>query len=176
MYEGTPYGIAASVLSLSVNLFATLIVAYKAWISRRFLQKLMVSGDRTVRMERLFSILVESGMVYCTIWIFVVAWQISMYQSPVSFDIDPTFQGRFSDFIGGGLIPIIAIYPAVVIILVALNRSHLVKALSGGEVNTPQPSRFDGILVSSATVLHIARQGDKVRDGSEESITHAGDE
>ncbi|TBU21547.1 hypothetical protein BD311DRAFT_609155, partial [Dichomitus squalens] len=31
MYGGTPYGVAASVLSLSVNLFATVIVAYKAW-------------------------------------------------------------------------------------------------------------------------------------------------
>ncbi|TBU51712.1 hypothetical protein BD310DRAFT_1003719 [Dichomitus squalens] len=176
MYAGTPYGIAATVLSLSVNLFATILVAYKAWKSRRFLRKLMVLGDKAIRMERLFSILIESGMVYCTIWIFVVAWQISMYHSPVSFDIDPTFQGQFSEFMGGGLIPIIAIYPAVVIILVALNRSHLVKALSGGEVNTPRPSRFDGILVSSATVVHIASQGDQVRDGSEESITHAGDE
>ncbi|TBU51707.1 hypothetical protein BD310DRAFT_777137, partial [Dichomitus squalens] len=63
------YGVAASVLSLSVNLFATVIVAYKAWISRRSLRKFMVSGDMTIRMERLFSILVESGMVYCTIWV-----------------------------------------------------------------------------------------------------------
>ena len=31
LYQGTPYGLAASVLSLSTNFFATSIVAYKAW-------------------------------------------------------------------------------------------------------------------------------------------------
>ncbi|TBU38376.1 hypothetical protein BD309DRAFT_983707 [Dichomitus squalens] len=132
MYAGTPYGIAATVLSLSVNLFATILVAYKAWKSRRFLRKLMVLGDKAIRMERLFSILIESGMVYCTIW-------ISMYHSPVSFDIDPTFQGQFSEFMGGGLIPIIVAFG---------------ESLERGR----------------------ASQGDQVRDGSEESITHAGDE
>ncbi|TBU38375.1 hypothetical protein BD309DRAFT_903604 [Dichomitus squalens] len=177
MYGGTTYGVAASVLSLSVNLFATVIVAYKAWISRRFIRKFMVSGDRTVQIERLFSILVESGMVYCTIWIFVVAWQVVVWQSTFSYNDSATaFEARFGDFINGGLVPIIAIYPAVVIILVAQNRSHMVKAFGGGAVNIPEPSRLNGIRASSATVLHIAQQGDDLGDISEESSTHAADE
>ncbi|TBU52381.1 hypothetical protein BD310DRAFT_774040, partial [Dichomitus squalens] len=69
MYGGSPYGIAASVLSLNVNLFASITVAYKAWRSRMFLRKFMVSGNRTTQVERLFSILAESGMLYCTIWV-----------------------------------------------------------------------------------------------------------
>ncbi|EJF56327.1 hypothetical protein DICSQDRAFT_175007 [Dichomitus squalens LYAD-421 SS1] len=177
MYGGTPYGVAASVLSLSVNLFATVIVAYKAWKSRRFLRKFMVSGDRTVQMERLFSMLVESGMAYCTLWIFVVAWQIVVYQSSISDDDHaPAFQARFGDFISGGLVPLIAIYPAIVIILVAQNRSHIEKAFGGGAVNTPEPSHWDGIRTPSATVLHIARQGGEVGEESEESSTHTADE
>ncbi|TBU38381.1 hypothetical protein BD309DRAFT_972048 [Dichomitus squalens] len=116
-------------------------------------------------------------MVYCTIWIFVVAWQVFVWQSTNSYnDPAPAFEGRFGDFISGGLVPIIAIYPAVVIILVAQNRSHMVKAFGGGAVNIPEPSHLDGIRVPSATVLPIARQGYQVGDVSEESSTHAADE
>ncbi|TBU21134.1 hypothetical protein BD311DRAFT_312162 [Dichomitus squalens] len=108
MYGGTRYGVAVPVLCLSVNLFATVLVAYKAWISRRFIRKFMVSGGRTVQMERLFSILVESGLVYCTLWTFVVSWQIVVYKSLMSDDdYAPAFQARFGAFINGGLVPII---------------------------------------------------------------------
>lgn len=31
MFEGIPIGVATSVLSLSTNILATLLVAYKAW-------------------------------------------------------------------------------------------------------------------------------------------------
>ena len=31
MYQGVPIGIATSVLSLSTNILATLLVGYKAW-------------------------------------------------------------------------------------------------------------------------------------------------
>ncbi|TBU27597.1 hypothetical protein BD311DRAFT_797652 [Dichomitus squalens] len=163
MYGGTPYGLAASVLSF---------LAYKAWRSRKFLRKFMVSGDRNTQVERLFSILIETGMVYCAIWIIVVVWQFSVYD-------------RFGNFMDIGLVTIIdytpnnppkAIYPAVVIILVAQNRSHIEKAFGGGAVNTPEPSHWNGIRAPSATVLHIARQGDRAGDGSEESSTHAADD
>ncbi|TBU37905.1 hypothetical protein BD309DRAFT_931592 [Dichomitus squalens] len=174
MYQGSPYGIAASMLSLSVNVFATIIVAYKAWTSRRFLRRLMVWGDTTARMERLFSILLETGMVYCAIWILVVVWQLSSYV-PTNGANFQAFYYQFGYFISGGLVPIIAIYPAVVIILVAQNRSHMVVVLSGGAVKTPQLSHLDGIQSQGATVLHIARQGDQVRDGSKESSTHTAD-
>ncbi|TBU22115.1 hypothetical protein BD311DRAFT_676841, partial [Dichomitus squalens] len=175
LYDATIYGINASVLSLSVNFFATIIVAYKAWTSRTFLRKFMLSGHRTIRMERLFSILVESGLVYCTIWMIVIAWQISVY--PV-FDqnLAPTFKVQFGDFIDGGLVPIIGIYPAVVIILVAQNRSHMVKAFGGGAVNIPEPSRLDGVPATRAIMLHMAQEGGEVGEGPEESSTHTTDE
>ncbi|TBU38281.1 hypothetical protein BD309DRAFT_874696, partial [Dichomitus squalens] len=175
MYGGTPYGFAASVLSLCVNMFATIIVAYKAWCCRKsrwFLRKFMVSGDRNTRVERLFSILIETGMVYCAIWILVVVWQCFFYVPKNSI----TFQDRFGNFINTGLVPIIAIYPAVMIILVAQNRSHIEKAFGGRAVSTPKPSRWDGIRAPSATVLHIARQGGEVGEESEESSTHTADE
>ncbi|TBU37042.1 hypothetical protein BD309DRAFT_932923 [Dichomitus squalens] len=177
MYAGSPFGIAACVLSFIVNFFATIIVAYKAWTSRRFFRKLMVWGDTTARMERLFSILVESGMVYCTIWILVVVYQFSYVQTYGSVPaISAVFQDAFSLFVDGGLVPIIAIYPAVVIILIAQNRSHMVEVLSGGAVKTPQLSHLDGIQSPNATVLHIAQQEYQVRDGSEEYSTLAADE
>ncbi|TBU27586.1 hypothetical protein BD311DRAFT_843099 [Dichomitus squalens] len=132
-------------------------------------------------MERLFSVLVESGMVYCIIWIdsmfylqiFVVAWQVHAGSAVQG---EPTFDGKFGYSINGGLVPVIAIYPTDVIILVAQNRPLMDKAFGGGAVNAPEPSCLGGIRVSSATVLHIARQGVQVRDGSEESSMHTADE
>ncbi|TBU21554.1 hypothetical protein BD311DRAFT_734259 [Dichomitus squalens] len=173
MYGGTSYGVAASALSLGVNLFATIIVAFKAWSSRKFLRKFMVSGNRTTQVERLFSILIESGMVYCAIWILVVVWQFSSYVLTYS---TSTFYEQFGQFISGGLVPFIAIYPAVVIILIAQNRSHMVKALGGPAINTPESSRLDSTRLSDATVLRIARQDNHVRDGPEESNIHTADE
>ncbi|TBU36185.1 hypothetical protein BD309DRAFT_1026343 [Dichomitus squalens] len=170
MYGGTSYGVAASVLSLGVNLFATIMVAYKAWRSRKFLRKFMVSGNRTTQVERLFSILMRNGRdSFCSLQILVVIWQFSSYVLTYS---NSTFYEQFGQFISGGLVPFIAIYPAVVIILIAQNRSHMVKALGGAAINTPEPSRLDSIWLSDATVLRIARQGDYVRDGSEESNIH----
>ena len=89
LYQGIASGVAASVLSLSTNLWATLLVGYKAWYvvglrnflrsvtrsltvmlsgrkSRRRLKGYLVAGSPT---EKLFALLIESGAVYCTLWV-----------------------------------------------------------------------------------------------------------
>ena len=86
MYQGIPIGIATSVLSLSTNILATLLVGYKAWYVvmqaeynfsellitilsrqwRRHLKGYIVSGSRV---EKLLALLIESGAAYCALWV-----------------------------------------------------------------------------------------------------------
>lgn len=85
LYEGFSYGIAATALSLSTNVFATVAVAVKAWYvplaiaievrlkfhrrSRMVLKRYMVTGAMSSQMEKVLSLLVESGTLYCTLWV-----------------------------------------------------------------------------------------------------------
>ena len=83
MYEGLPVGLATCVLSLSTNLLATVLVGYKAWYvsdssiivatltevlreSRRRLKGYLVAGSQV---EKLLALLLESGAIYCGIWV-----------------------------------------------------------------------------------------------------------
>ena len=89
MFVGLPAGIAACVLSLSTNVLATALVGYKAWCvadlmleflvwrkftdisreSRRRLKKYLAASTQASQVEKLFSLLIESGAVYSAIWV-----------------------------------------------------------------------------------------------------------
>ncbi|KAM5545963.1 hypothetical protein V8D89_000089 [Ganoderma adspersum] len=115
MYQGFPVGITASILSLTTNLLATLLVAYKAWESRTCLRGYLVAGPRTAQVKKLF-VLIESGAIYSAFW-----------------TANPEYQEGFFNIVGvimnGTLVLLIAIYPTIIIILVELNRSHMERGL-----------------------------------------------
>ncbi|KAM5540008.1 hypothetical protein V8D89_006340 [Ganoderma adspersum] len=116
---GLYYGLAATALSFLTNLFATIAVMFKAWQSRRVLKKYVVAGPGMAsQMEKVLSLLVESGMAYCALWGGI---------DGEAFDIpgQKDFWDIFTIIVNGTLVPLIAIYPTVIIVLVALNRSHI---------------------------------------------------
>ncbi|KAM5537428.1 hypothetical protein V8D89_008947 [Ganoderma adspersum] len=116
LYEGLQIGIAACVLSLSTNLFATLLVAYKAWESRRRLRGYLIAKVGGSQAEKFF-VLIESGTIYSAIWAVIVAYQFAQYKYTNTFTSIPTTETGFIDTFGaimsGALVPIIAIYPAI---------------------------------------------------------------
>ncbi len=88
MYGGYSYGVAATVLSFSTNFYATTLVGYRAWCvpshmpphpyfspigllreARRRLRQYIVAGPVASQMEKVFSLLVESGAIYCAFWV-----------------------------------------------------------------------------------------------------------
>ncbi|EJF56394.1 hypothetical protein DICSQDRAFT_93721, partial [Dichomitus squalens LYAD-421 SS1] len=165
------YDVAASVLSLFTNLFATLTVAYKAWYSRRFLCRYLMAGHTSAKLERLFSILIESGMAYTALWILVVIWQV-MKTSAYNAEDDSALNG-LNIFMNGGLVPMIAIYPAIIAILVALNRSHMDKGFTESRIDRltvfptrstiivvgePEGAKHDSSCDRGSEVLHIAHE------------------
>ncbi|KAI0808398.1 hypothetical protein C8Q74DRAFT_1214031 [Fomes fomentarius] len=137
LFFGDAYGTAASVLTLAANVAATALIGYQAWVNRRFIWKGdTVDGSSSSQIEKVFSLLLESGVVYCLIWTVVVVghayWNSAISQSNLaSFSVDAvnrtlsvgTFVLVVSQFVNGALVPIIAIYPTVIVIVVTLNRS-----------------------------------------------------
>ncbi|KAI1791474.1 hypothetical protein LXA43DRAFT_889216 [Ganoderma leucocontextum] len=69
MYGGFSYGVAASALSFSTNLCATVLVGYKAWEARRRLRQYIVAGPVASQVEKVFALLLESGAAYCALWV-----------------------------------------------------------------------------------------------------------
>ena len=92
-FTGFPVGTAASVLSLGTNVLATSLVGYKAWCvttssppphtphislirpgtyllrqSRKRIRGYFVGGSVASQVEKLFSLLIESGAIYSALW------------------------------------------------------------------------------------------------------------
>ncbi|KAM5537028.1 hypothetical protein V8D89_009357 [Ganoderma adspersum] len=136
--RGLPVGTVASMFSLATNLAATVLTAYKAWVHRRCVRSHAGSGPRSTQVESIFALLVESGALYCTLWIVVVVWQTGSWMDDphlqssffLSLQVSgkhPADAGSFwfkgGVLIEGCLVPLIAIYPTAIIVLVALNKS-----------------------------------------------------
>ncbi|KAI0318154.1 hypothetical protein OF83DRAFT_1036137, partial [Amylostereum chailletii] len=64
-----PLGAAAFVFSLATNLWSTSLVAYKAWMHRRDLKEYIQSGNTRTQIQKILELLVESGAIYCMLWV-----------------------------------------------------------------------------------------------------------
>ncbi|KAM5536427.1 hypothetical protein V8D89_009863 [Ganoderma adspersum] len=172
MFEGLPIGVAACALSLSTNVLATSLIGYKAWQMRRRLRGYLVAKIGGSQVEKLFAVLIESGAVYCAIWAVVVVFQVAEYNATMALGpARASFLDILSVFMGGAVVPAVAIYPAFIIVLVALNRSHIEKGLTQNmqsvptpniaiTINTLTPSGHDGrSLGMMSEVLAIDRRG-----------------
>ncbi|KAI0752553.1 hypothetical protein C8Q80DRAFT_461006 [Daedaleopsis nitida] len=120
------WGLAASVLSLVANGIATGMIAYKAWQHRRLVHLSLGTGTPRSRVEKSLALLVESGSMYCLLWLMMVIYQACAITSSA-----PSFIYRFHFLVEGCLIPLIGIYPTVIILLVAMNRSQCEASLAG---------------------------------------------
>ncbi|KAI0666587.1 hypothetical protein C8Q78DRAFT_436138 [Trametes maxima] len=139
LLSGDVVGVASSVVSLINNLVATLLVGIKAWQHRRFLKEHLHHLPGRTRIEQVLVILVESGVVYSLIWIFLTVYQ---FASVSLGDLDPDvslalqsfnsthfFSRGYQVFLKLGyfmecVVPLIGIYPTLVILLVAMQKSH----------------------------------------------------
>ncbi|TFK82405.1 hypothetical protein K466DRAFT_500392 [Polyporus arcularius HHB13444] len=135
MFEQDLFGLTASVLSLASNLVATALVWCKAWEHRKFISS--VSLGRSSRVEKVLALLVESGAVYCVLWMAIVAYQVTWQVQGT--DTLPHVDAFVDYFIKGCLIPLVGMYPTAIILLVALNKSHF-EGTTRGEIVTPHLS------------------------------------
>ncbi|THU76575.1 hypothetical protein K435DRAFT_970318 [Dendrothele bispora CBS 962.96] len=100
-----------TVMLLITNLTATLLIGYKTWMYRRFFKNHDSNRSKS-QIEKILIILVESGLVYCVIWILAICSQagaLSLTADELLVTIVPHA---------------VTLYPIFIIILTSLQKSH----------------------------------------------------
>ncbi|KAH9026510.1 hypothetical protein EDB85DRAFT_169371 [Lactarius pseudohatsudake] len=97
--------------TLTTNLVSTGLIAWKAWEHRVEVKKHLGEANRSVRTERVFALLVESGFIYCCVWIAYLISALDLIPVPGFAVLDNVLL-----FVSG-------LYPTLIIILVATQMS-----------------------------------------------------
>ncbi|KAF8269633.1 hypothetical protein EI94DRAFT_1724907 [Lactarius quietus] len=95
--------------TLATNLLSTGLIAWKAWQRRISVKKHLCEDSRFVRADRVFPLLVESGLIYCCVWIYYLISVFTVLP-------DPGFTAMA--FVSG-------LYPMVIVIIVSMQMSPI---------------------------------------------------
>ncbi|KAI0056933.1 hypothetical protein BV25DRAFT_1920576 [Artomyces pyxidatus] len=98
--------------TLGTNVVATSLIAYKAWRHRAFIRENLIGLSSVTKVQKILALLVESGIIYCIVWIFYLL---------ASFRVFPAVGFAVMDSI---MVQIAGIYPTIIIVLVSLQKSH----------------------------------------------------
>ncbi|TBU27650.1 hypothetical protein BD311DRAFT_760143 [Dichomitus squalens] len=133
VYNGDVFGTAAIALSLATNVFSTTLIGYKAWKHRQFMREhLGAAGSSTLVTLKITALLVESGTIYCLVWVEFLVYHVVG-------DMVPGIHGgpwNGATFYHEACIaPIVAIYPMVIVVLVAVNKSQLEHGITRGQMS-----------------------------------------
>ncbi|KAI1781614.1 hypothetical protein LXA43DRAFT_669931 [Ganoderma leucocontextum] len=130
LFIGNYFGFVSSMVTLLTNVVATGLIGYQAWVHSRMVRECHLNLlPSRVGVRALLALLIESGILYCIVWAFVVAYEATL--TIAFFDTQTTTGiGKHVAYIKSGiylvegaLVPLIAIYPTVIIILVTLGNS-----------------------------------------------------
>ncbi|KAH9014610.1 hypothetical protein EDB83DRAFT_272505 [Lactarius deliciosus] len=97
--------------TLATNLVSTGLIAWKAWQHRVSIRKHLGEGTGSMRVDRVFALLIESGFLYCCLWIVYLISALDMIPPPGFIIMDDILV-----FISG-------LYPTLIIIFVAMQKS-----------------------------------------------------
>ncbi|KAI0687113.1 hypothetical protein C8T65DRAFT_835336 [Cerioporus squamosus] len=125
LFSGTLFGLSAVSMSLATNAVATCFSGYRAWIHVRSLKHLSRRLTFTGA-EQILVLVAESGFVYSAIWVLVVIWQAGENNNNIfTYGTgSASFWGVIGYFVNSGLVPVVAIYPMLIIVIVALKRTQ----------------------------------------------------
>ncbi|KAH9026516.1 hypothetical protein EDB85DRAFT_2175271 [Lactarius pseudohatsudake] len=97
--------------TLATNLISTGLIAWRAWQRRVEVKKHLGEASRCVRTERVFALFVESGFLYCCVWIVYLISALDLIPVPGFAVMD------------NALLFVSGLYPTLIIILVAMQKS-----------------------------------------------------
>ncbi|KAN0129144.1 hypothetical protein V8E53_013015 [Lactarius tabidus] len=129
--------------TLATNLLSTGLIAWKAWKRRISVGKHLCGGSGSLRVDRVFALLVESGFIYCCIWILYV---ISAFQ---------VLSGLGFIVMDAILLFISGLYPTLIVILVAMQKSpveHCSTHSTGEQLPAFGPSKDSNMLRPAFTI------------------------
>ncbi|KAH9072409.1 hypothetical protein EDB83DRAFT_2573177 [Lactarius deliciosus] len=99
--------------TLATNLVSTGLIAWKAWQRRISIRRHLGEGSGSVRAERVFALLIESGFIYCCLWILYLISAFGVIPPPAF-----VIMNHVLVFASG-------LYPTLIIIFVAMQRSPI---------------------------------------------------
>ncbi|KAI0315584.1 hypothetical protein OF83DRAFT_1061836 [Amylostereum chailletii] len=105
------FGIVGLAMSLMANLWATSLIAVRAWSHRRSIKAHLNNGSRKTAVQSIMALLVESGILYCIVWAMFILSKIAKL-------------GRFRHSLANAIPQLTGIYPTVIIVLVCLQKTH----------------------------------------------------
>ncbi|VDC05836.1 unnamed protein product [Peniophora sp. CBMAI 1063] len=109
-----PIDIATLVMSALVNVWATAMIAYRAWTCRREIRQHLKDRSRRSFTESVLALFLESGIVYTVLWILR------------NIIVLPVVEGSpYTNYSAMVMYQMTGMYPTVIIVLVTLQRSHL---------------------------------------------------
>ncbi|PIL32549.1 hypothetical protein GSI_05252 [Ganoderma sinense ZZ0214-1] len=141
------YGGISTFLSLLTNVVATSLIGQKAWKHREILRQSpspSSKGRWNTPTMKVLALLFESGVVYSIILTVAVIDIIISHTNATHTPSVAAFLSNTNLFFSGCFVPILAIYPTIIIFIVALNRSPI----DGGLANAT-PSNLSADLLPS---------------------------
>ncbi|KAG7086934.1 hypothetical protein E1B28_002850 [Marasmius oreades] len=107
------------------NSVATSLIAVKAWYYRKQIKSMLTTSTTSrmssTRVEQVFILLVESGFVYCAVWLLILI---------AGFDV---MTPANNTLICGIAVSLTGIYPTFIVIMVSLGKSHANTVFSSPE-------------------------------------------
>ncbi|KAM5538776.1 hypothetical protein V8D89_007498 [Ganoderma adspersum] len=120
------YAYTAVFMSLATNVLATALIAYKAWEHRRLVKKHFAASGTKSQVLQALALLVESGSMYCVLMTFAAVYEVASVPPQAGTGLTSLRFYDAGEYITHGcIIPLAAIYPTVIIVLVALRRSPI---------------------------------------------------
>ncbi|KAH9938882.1 uncharacterized protein BXZ73DRAFT_99944 [Epithele typhae] len=126
LYTRDGFGTIAFVLSLTNNVVATALIAFKAWRHARILRAALGAGNKKSRAVKMLSLLIESGVIYCVVWLFIVISAIRIPTTANDTSVRAVgYATSASILLRGCLVYVIGLYPMLIVVIVRLKHSQL---------------------------------------------------
>ncbi|KAJ8090449.1 hypothetical protein PM082_019047 [Marasmius tenuissimus] len=109
------FNMAANILPLLTNIAGTSVIAYTTWRHRKAISEYLTNCPRT-RAEKVMVLLVESGVLYISLWIVQIAEMVT--------PSNPSFANQaFRQFYSVFVPQLVGLYPTAIVVFVFLQRS-----------------------------------------------------
>lgn len=103
---------------LATNIVATSLIGYKTWTYRRFIRQNIIGKNRKTSIQKILAILVESGTLYCFVWIALIVCGTV----PIS-GVRAVDTGASADLFLSVSSHIAGIYPTIIVVLVSMQNT-----------------------------------------------------
>ncbi|KAM5543429.1 hypothetical protein V8D89_002680 [Ganoderma adspersum] len=150
------FAITCASLSFGINVLATGLIGYKTWTHWQLLREHLGRGSSRSWAIKVLALLVESGTIYCLFLIIVVVYEASpsLFAAP---EVHQSVVLRVvADYTYACYIHVMAIYPVVIIVIVALNSSPIDHGFTDAmHLGNGDPSSSSRATLSTGTFVAV---------------------